>query len=102
MTRFIPVREPADGLPDRVYVEVGDVLWVTATGARVRSGTAVEVLGILQEAVLGTDGRALSPMGTPNTVLLRAQRSGQTEIDLVTGDPWHSPQTRTVTVIVEP
>lgn len=102
MTRFIPVRESADGLPDRVHIQPGDVLWVTAVGARVRSGTAVEVLGILQEAVLGTDGRALAPMGTPNVVLLQAQQPGQSDIDLVTGDPWHSARSRTITVIVQP
>lgn len=95
--------EPVDGqLADQIRVGTGDVLVATATGARLRSGTAVEVLGIFVEGVLGTDGRALSPMGAPNTVLLRASSPGKSEVDLITGEPWRSPHTHTLTVTVEP
>lgn len=47
-------------------------------------------------------GRVLAPMGSPNAVLFHARRPGQAAIDVVTGDPWGSPATRRLTVVVEP
>lgn len=102
MSRLIEVQPVAPDLPADLTVGVGDVLRFAASGGRVRNGTAVEVLGIFIESVLGTDGRVLAPMGPPNAVLFRARQPGQSAIDVVTGDPWHSPATRSMTVIVEP
>lgn len=97
MSRLIEVQPvPAD-----LTVGVGDVLRFAASGGRVRNGTAVEILGIFVEGVLGTDGRVLTPMGSPNAVLFHARQPGRATIDVITGDPWHSPATRNVTVIVE-
>lgn len=94
--------EPVGGrLPDQLRVGTGDVLVASATGARVRGGAAVEVLGVFVEGVLGTDGRALSPMGAPNTVLLRTASAGECEVDLITGEPFRSPRTHTITITVE-
>jgi hypothetical protein len=80
---------------------VGDVVRFATTGGHVRSGTAVEILGILTDGVLGTDGSVLTPLGPPGTVLLRARSAGRAEVDIVSGDPFHSPATRTLVIRVE-
>ncbi len=84
-------------------LHAGDVLLFHASGGRVRSGgDVVEMLGPLLEAVVGEHGEVLTPMGPPNTVLFRAHQPGRAVIDVVTGDPWHSPQTTTLELSVEP
>lgn len=91
------VRGVSGGLPLRV----GDVLQFKATGGHVQAGSEViELLGAFLPAVLGEHGEILTPMGAPNTVLFRALRSGQATIDLVTGDPWHTHQTTTLTITI--
>jgi hypothetical protein len=99
MARYIDVRAD-DGLPAALVLAVGDVVRVAASGARVVSGTGVEVLGILHEAVVGTDGSVLTPLGAPNTVLLRARTAGRAVVDIVRGDPFGSAATRSVVVQV--
>ena len=101
MSRLITVDLVGDAIPDEVVVAVGDVLRFDASGGRVREGDAVEIVGIFTDGILGTDGQALSPMGPPNAVMFRARQPGTAEIDVVTGDPWHSPSTRSLTVVVQ-
>ena len=101
MSRLIAVDLVGDELPDEVAVAVGDVLRFSASGGRVREGDAVEIIGIFTDGIMGTDGQALTPMGAPNTVLFRARQPGTAGIDVVTGDPWHSPSTRSLTVVVQ-
>jgi hypothetical protein len=102
MGRLIEVQD-ARTCPSPLTVHTGDVLQFQATGGHVRSGgEVVEMLGPLLSAVLGDDGNILTPMGAPNTVLLRAHRPGQATIDVVTGDPWHAPQTIILDITVEP
>ena len=51
--------------------------------------------------MLGTNGRVLSPMGAPGIVLFVAKAPGSAVIDIVTGDPWTSPSTLVLNVLVE-
>jgi hypothetical protein len=92
---------PSLHLPEELVVEVGDVLRFAASGAHVRAGTALELVGILTDSVLGTNGRVISPMGPPTTVLLLAIERGRAVIDVVIGEPWRAPITKSLTVRVE-
>ncbi len=100
MSRLIQV--PADrgpGPDPELAVGVGDLLSFSATGGRVRDGTAVELLGAHTAGVVGTDGRVLTPQGPPSTVLFRAREPGRAELEVVTG-PWGAQTTRSVQVRV--
>jgi hypothetical protein len=88
--------------PSPLTVHPGDVLFLRAAGGRIRSGAdVVEFLGPFLSAVVGDDGTILTPMGPPNTILLRARRPGRAVIDVVTGDPFHHPQTTELILTVE-
>lgn len=100
MSRLIEIPGGGQGMPAELVVDVGDVLRFDATGGRVRAGTAVELVGILVDSVLGTDGTVLTPAGTPNVVLFRAGEPGRAGIDVVTGEPFRSPSTHHLTVVV--
>ena len=102
MGRYIDLRPDEDGMPAELVLAVGDVVRVAATGGGVRSGSGVEVLGILTDSVIGTDGSVLTPLGPPGVVLLRAREPGRAVVDLVSGDPFGSPVTRGLVVRVEP
>lgn len=101
VSRLIDIQPILQDLPAELLVDVGDVLRFAATGAHLRAGTALELIGILNDSVLGTDGRVISPTGAPGTVLLRAVKPGWTMLEVVTGDPWQAPITWTLKVLVE-
>ena len=101
MNRLIEVRPVARVLPSVLGVGVGDVLKFAASGGKVTAGTAVELLGVLTQSVLGTDGQVLTAQGPPNVVLFRAVTAGPATIDVVTGDPWRSPSTQRIDLTVE-
>ena len=100
MSRLIDIQPAQQDLPQELVVEVGDVLRFAATGGHIRTGAAIELIGILTESVLGTNGQVLSPMGAPGAVLFRANEAGRAVLDIVTGDPWQSPTTRSLNVRV--
>jgi hypothetical protein len=101
MGQLIEIQD-AQKCPSPLTVHTGDVLLFHATGGHVHSGgDVVEMQGPFLPAVLGDNGNVLAPMGAPNTVLFRACRPGQALIDVVTGDPWHAPQTITLDITVE-
>jgi hypothetical protein len=101
MGRLIEV-QLEQGLPPRLTISVGDVLAFGSSGGHVQSGKDVlEILGPFLPAVLGVNGQIVSPMGAPNTVWFLARRPGHARIDVVTGDPWHAPQTTTMDITVE-
>ena len=102
MGRYIDIRPDDEGLPAELVLAVGDVVRVAATGGGVRSGTGVELLGILTEGVVGIDGSVLTPLGPPGCVLFRAREPGRAVVELVSGDPFRQPLTRTLAVRVEP
>ena len=102
MSRYVDVRSGADGVPAELVLGVGDVVRFAATGCRIVSGSAVEVVGILTQSVLGTDGSIVSPMGVPGTVLLRAREVGEATVEVVTGDPFGAAARHAVAVRVEP
>jgi hypothetical protein len=100
MARLIDVQLDFDP-PAMLEVDVGDVVAFAATGAHVRSGGgAVEMLGAFRTAVVGTDGRVLSPEGPPSTVLFRARSPGRATVEIVGGDPWGKRRTVTVEVVI--
>lgn len=101
MSRLIDIQPGLQDLPAELVVRIGDVLRFAATGAHLRAGTALELVGILNDSVLGTDGRVMSPMGAPGTVLFRAIGQGQAVLDIVTGDPWQAPITWSLNIRVE-
>ena len=102
MGRYVDIRPDDEGLPAELVLAVGDVVRVAATGGGVRSGTGVELLGILTEGVVGIDGSVLTPLGPPGAVLFRAREPGRAIVELVSGDPFREPLTRTLAVRVEP
>ena len=102
MGRYIDIRPDDEGLPAELVLGVGDVVRVAATGGGVRSGTGVELLGIFTDSVVGTDGSVLTPLGPPGAVLFRAREPGRAVVDLVSGDPFRDPLTRSLVVRVEP
>jgi hypothetical protein len=102
VSRFIDIRPEEEGLPAELVLRAGDVVRFAATGGGVRSGTGVELLGILSESVVGTDGSVLTPLDAPGVVLLRAQAPGRAVVDVVSGDPFLSPVSRSVVIRVEP
>jgi hypothetical protein len=101
MARLIEVQD-VRVCPSPLKVQVGDVLQFHVSGGHVRSGSnVVELLGPLLTAVVGDDGNILTPMGPPNSMLVRAKGTGQAMIDLVTGDPFHAPVTTRLYITVE-
>jgi hypothetical protein len=101
MSRYVDARFRADGVPTELVLGIGDVVRFAATGCRIVAGGAVEVVGILTESVLGTDGSILSPAGVPGTVLLRAREVGAATVEVFTGDPFGSSVRHEVAVLVE-
>lgn len=101
MSRLIDIQPGVQDLPEELVVGVGDVLRFAATGGHLQSGEAIELIGILSDSVLGTDGTVLSSTGAPNTILFRATSLGEAVIDIVTGDPWRSSTTHSVKIQVE-
>lgn len=98
--RLIDLRPSDQQLPANLTVAIGDVLKFSASGGHVREGQAVELLGSFSSAAVGTDGSVLAPAGAPNVVLFVAARPGRATIDVVSGDPFHSPRPVTMTVLV--
>ena len=102
MGRLIEAQLTPDG-PKRLTILVGDMLQFAASGGHVRSGErCIEMLGPFRSAVVGLNGEVLAPMGAPNVVLFRALQPGSAEIDVVTGDPWHGPETTVLGIVVQP
>jgi hypothetical protein len=102
MGRLIEIQQ-VQGLPQGVTLRVGDALYFAATGGHVRVGAdVVEIVGPFLPGVLRENGEILSPMGAPNAVLFLARRPGRATIDVVTGDPWHAPQTTPLEITVGP
>ncbi len=100
MPRLIDVRDGSP-CPDVVRIRVGDVLVLHAMGARVGGGRNVlDVFGPLQEAAL-VDRTILAPIGTPNTVLLRAVAVGQTTVTLVTGTALQATGETSIRIVVD-
>ena len=102
MSLFIEIQDSPRPFPDHLVVQVGDILRFAACGALLEGGSCIEILGILSDAGVGSDGQVLRPLGSPNVVLVRARSAGRTTVDIVTGDPWGSTATTTLTIVVEP
>lgn len=99
--RLFELKPKAEEIPADLAIAVGDVLRFAASGGRVLEGSAVEALGVFVRGVIGTDGRALSPAGTPNAVLFRAVAPGSATISIAYGDPFGAGHTTKIVVTVE-
>ena|SRR5438874_5356864 len=101
MARLIEIQD-AQCCPSPLVIQAGDVLLLHAPGASVESGAGfIELIGPLLPAVLGDNGQIFVPEGGPNTVLFRAVKAGEAQIDVVQGDPWRSSRAVSLTVRVE-
>ncbi|MDX6694042.1 MAG: hypothetical protein QOF02_1645 [Blastocatellia bacterium] len=101
MGRLIEIA-PEQPLPPSLTLRVGDLLSFAATGGHVQSGSGVvEILGPFITGLLLDDSRILSPEGTPGAVFFLARRPGRATIDVITGDPWSAPHTKTMVITVE-
>jgi len=89
-------------LPPVLHVRVGDLLMFGASGGHLlEGGPTVELLGVFSTGVLSDDGRVLSPVGPPTSVLFRALQSGHARIELIRGDPWQAtPQRQQIAIVV--
>lgn len=85
-----------------LHVRVGDVLMFGASGGHLLEGeTTIELMGVFSAGVLSDDGRVLSPIGPPTSILFRALQSGQARIEVIRGDPWQAiPQGREIAIVV--
>ena len=101
MRRVIEIQHAQD-LPARLTLRVGDLLICGASGGHVQSGAdVVEILGPFLPGVMGDNGKILSPMGSPSTLLFLARRPGRATIDVITGDLWHAPLTTKLEITIE-
>src|SRR5262249_43030294 len=101
MARLIAVPDP-QGCRPNLTLRAGDPLLFQATGGRVApGGDAVEMIGPLLQAVVGSHGDVVTPTGAPNAVLFRALRPGRAVVEVVTGDPWRGPRTTKLGLTVE-
>lgn len=98
---MIDIQPDAEPVPADLMITMGDVLRFAASGGRVITGTSVGLLGIYTTAVVGTDGRVMAPMGSPDVVMFQAREPGNTEIDVITGDPYQSASPQRLNITVE-
>ena len=101
MSRLIQILPVPRELPASLTLSVGDAMLFAASGGHVLDGVAVELFGSFVESVLGTDGQVYTPMGAANAVLFFAREAGEAVIDVVTGDPWLSPASQRMIVVVQ-
>jgi hypothetical protein len=100
MARLIEI-QAGQPLPARLTLQKGDLLLFQASGGHVRSGTGVvERLGPFLPGIMSGQGEVLAPAGAPNAVLFLARLPGKASIDIVRGDPWHSPETQALELTV--
>jgi hypothetical protein len=98
MPRLVKVRD-ARACDSVRALEPGDILLFHGAGGHIRSGEeTIEMLGPFRSAIVGDESKILTPAGPPNTVLFRVRQPGQAVIDIITGDPFHSPKITTVQI----
>lgn len=101
MARLIEIHDVAN-CPGILTVQAGDVLLLSAAGARLHADDGVvEPLGSFLVGTLADHGGIVSPMGPPARVLLIARRPGQASVDIIVGDPFYAPRTIRLKVVVE-
>ena len=100
MGRLVEIQR-ADEAPVEVRLQVGDVLSIGGTGARVSHGEhAIALLGAFLPASSTRDGEVIAPMGPPSIVLFSARAAGTATLEIMSGDPFSSPVQTIVRVIV--
>ena len=100
MARLVEIQSAGDA-PSEVHLEVGDLLQIGASGGVVRDGgDVVSLLGAFLPAVSGPAGEVVAPAGPPSIVLFSARERGTAHVDVMTGDPWSTPQRRAIRLVV--
>src|ERR1700675_771513 len=100
MARLIEVTLGA-ACPEKLTIDVGDVLTFSAIGGRVCTGAnTLELLGPFLPGIATGSGEVLSPAGLPNTVMFLARRAGQASIEVFVGDLSQAPHIFTLGIIV--
>lgn len=100
MARLVEIQR-ADQAPVEVRLQVGDVLSIGGTGARVTNGeNAIALLGAFSPASSTREGEVIAPMGPPSIVLFSARAAGAATLEIMSGDPFSSPARTIVRVIV--
>lgn len=82
--------------PEEITVQVGDFLRFSGSGGIRTRGDSVEVIGVLNDAVVGLDGTVITPEGPPTSVLLHATGTGRTDIEIITNVAPFAEPTRTL------
>lgn len=98
MPRLVDLR--AGPVGEKLELAPGDIVLLPAAGARVTSGSAVEVLDVYQNATPLPNGRVLAPEGPPDVVLLSSLTPGNSTVLLMTGDPFHGAAPQNLSVMV--
>lgn len=100
MGRLVEIQR-ADEAPAEVRLQVGDVLSIGGSGARVKEGEdAIAMLGAFLPASCTRDGDVVAPMGPPSLVLFSARAPGAATLEVMSGDAFTSPARTIVRVIV--
>ena len=95
--------QPAVAPGSRLTINVGDVVVIKASGARIQRGAkGVEIFGPLMSSVVGDTGEVFSPIGTPNTILIVARGVGHAILELTFGDLWRAPKRLTIDLEIAP
>ena len=99
MARLVEIQR-AEEAPAEVRLQVGDVLSVGGSGALVRDGEAMTLLGAFLPAFCAPAGDVVAPAGPPSIVLFSARAAGSATLEIMSGDPFSSPTRTLVRVIV--
>lgn len=99
MAKLVEIGDPP---PRALTMLAGDMLNFPASGGFVESGDGVvEALGPYTPAVVGLDGRLLSPESPPTTMLFRAARPGRARLAIFTGGGLMPTARTSVDILVE-
>jgi len=89
--------------PESLSLRPGDMLNISASGGRVESGAdAIEPIGPFVPAVLGLDGRLISPQTPPTNMLFRALCPGRARLLVFSGGGLVPTRSDAIDILVEP
>src|SRR5689334_7014352 len=90
-------------LPQKIFINAGDVLLFKATGGHPLSGSdVIAYIGVFSESFLLPTGEKIYPQGSPGIVLFKALRPGKALLNLVVKDAWSNPTSGSCEVNIEP
>jgi hypothetical protein len=90
-------------LPEKIYINKGDVLLFKATGGHQLSGSGViQFIGIFTESFLLPSGEKIYPEGSPNMVLFKALKEGEALLSIVFSGSLSDPKSKSYLVTIKP